>query len=505
VTQQSGSTRLDWARITELFHQACERPPGERQAFLEAACAGDASVRSEVDALLAAHDRAGTFMETAPAGATALIALAERSGAALVGRSIAQYQVERVLGAGGMGIVYLATDNRLGRTVALKAIPPRFAADERRRERLKREARAAATLNHPNIATVYALEQIDDQWLIASEYVAGETLRDEIARGPQPIAVVVDTALALARGLAAAHERGILHRDLKPENVIRRQDGSIKILDFGLARMLESEPAAPSTLTEEGRLVGTPSYMSPEQLRGQPIDARSDLFALGVLVHELISARHPFDSGDRATVTAAILERDPPVLTPPPSAASSTRVQYEGLDAIVRGCLEKSVTRRYQSAAELVAALEALQRGSRVPAVAGAPAAHWWWRFHQAGIIAAYTGILVLLFKIVDVGPETYRLSIVVLALASALASITLRLHLWFTLTNLPAEWEAQRKRAAIWIRIADLTLVCDEMAGAIVAIADHRFLALALLSAAVVQFLVATVIEPATARAAFD
>jgi serine/threonine protein kinase len=271
--------------VVELFHRALERPSAERAAFLDDACAGNAALRAEVESLLGSHESAGTFMETPPAGAARLIDLMDQSGASLVGQSLGQYEIRRVLGAGGMGVVYLADDTRLGRTVALKAIAPQFAADDGRRERLRREARAAATLSHPNIATIYALEQFGDQLFIASEYVPGETLRDEISSGPQSFNRVVETALALGRALTLAHDRGIVHRDLKPENIIRRPDGEIKILDFGLARVRASDPPPSPQLTEDGARLGTPTYMSPEQLRGEPLDGRSDLFALGVVIY----------------------------------------------------------------------------------------------------------------------------------------------------------------------------------------------------------------------------
>ena len=288
-----------------------------------------------------------------------MIELADRSGASLVGQTLGQYEIRRVLGAGGMGVVYLAEDTRLGRTVALKAIAPQFAADHGRRERLRREARAAATLSHPNIATVYALEQSGDQLFIAAEYVAGETLREEINRGRQPLALVTETAVALARALALAHDRGILHRDLKPENVVRRPDGEVKILDFGLARALVPDTPATPPLTEDGARLGTPLYMSPEQLRGEALDGRSDLFALGLVIYELAAGTHPFAAGDQASTVARILEAEPPDVF----ASSSVDSQQAAFDAVLRRCLQKAPSRRYQSAAELAAAMEAREAG----------------------------------------------------------------------------------------------------------------------------------------------
>ena len=197
---------------------------------------------------------------------------------------IGHYLIRGVLGEGGMGVVYLAEDSRLGRTVALKAVAPQYVGDPARRERLRREARAAASLQHPGIATVFALEEIDDHLYIAGEYVPGETLRDELARGPLTPARAVETMLAIARALAVAHERGVIHRDLKPENLMRTPAGDMKILDFGLARV-HDPVSTDATLSAEGSVLGTPAYMSPEQIRGKTVDGRADLFALGVVLY----------------------------------------------------------------------------------------------------------------------------------------------------------------------------------------------------------------------------
>jgi serine/threonine protein kinase len=487
--------------VSELFHRALELAPADRAAFLDVACAGDASLRAELESLLASHETAGTFMEAPPADAVRLIELADRSGASLVGQTLGQYEIRRVLGAGGMGVVYLAEDTRLGRTVALKAIAPQFAADHGRRERLRREARAAATLSHPNIATVYALEQSGDQLFIAAEYVAGETLREEINRGRQPLALVTETAVALARALALAHDRGILHRDLKPENVVRRPDGEVKILDFGLARALVPDTPATPPLTEDGARLGTPLYMSPEQLRGEALDGRSDLFALGLVIYELAAGTHPFAAGDQASTVARILEAEPPDVF----ASSSVDSQQAAFDAVLRRCLQKAPSRRYQSAAELAAAMEAVRQGrpAVLPSPNGSP--HWWWRFHQAAICVVYSLMSGVMFSALGLGPQVYRFSISVLGAAAALTSITLRLHLWFTLQRLPAEWASQRAQTGRWIRRADLAFIAFQVLGAVAVLFDHRWLAMLLLAGAVTEFLAATVIEPATTRAAFD
>jgi hypothetical protein len=496
------------SEVADLFHRALERAPADRAAFLDVACAGDASLRAEIDSLLASHEAAGTFMEAPPAEAARLIELADRSGASLVGQSIGQYEIRRVLGTGGMGVVYLADDTRLGRTVALKAIAPQFAADDSRRERLRREARAAATLTHPNIATIYALEQFGDHLFIASEYVPGETLREEIGRGPQPLRRVVETALALARALTLAHDRGIVHRDLKPENVIRRPDGDVKILDFGLARAVAPEPLTSPPLTEDGARLGTPTYMSPEQLRGEPLDGRSDLFALGLVIYELAAGHHPFAGVDQASMVARILEGEPPDVF-----ASS---ELATLGEILRRCLQKAPAGRYPSAGDLVAALDTLRPAGAVgaapyPASPGAgrstpmESSHWWWRFHQAAICVVYCLMSGVLFTALGLGPGIYKFVILVLGTSAALTSITLRLHLWFALQRLPAEWTSQRTQTGRWIRRADLAFIATQVFGALAVVLDQRPMAMLLLAGAVTEFLAATVIEPATTRAAFD
>jgi serine/threonine protein kinase len=342
VSRTSRLGPKEWRTVTDLFHRALERQPAERPSCLAAACADRQDLLDEVTSLLAAHARAGEFIER-----PATVVAAE----ALVGQSVGHYRIARVLGTGGMGVVYEAEDTRLGRTVALKALAPQYTADAGRRERLRREARAAATLNHPAIATVHAFEEIDADVFIVSEFVPGETLRDELAQGALAPIRVRDTGTAIARGLAAAHARGIVHRDLKPENVMRTPEGSIKILDFGLARFRDA--AAGPALTGDDAMLGTPAYMSPEQIRREPLDARSDLFALGVLLHELLTGRHPFPAPDPAAQLARILEADPAPLPDvvPPALAS-----------VVRRCLRKHPAERPESAQAVIDALQSSAR-----------------------------------------------------------------------------------------------------------------------------------------------
>ena len=300
----------EWSRARELFDAALARERSERSAFLDAACAGNLALHAEVTSLLAAHDRSADFIERPVFEAAADLLVARDSE--LDGRFIGPYIIRHEIGRGGMGVVYLADDTRLSRRVALKALPPELGRDRRRRERLRQEARAAAALSHPGIATVYALEEIGDDLYLACEHVPGPTLRTLIESAPVPVTQVVDIAAQLARALATAHTQGVVHRDLKPENVVRTAAGVVKVLDFGLARM---EGLTPAHLTEDGDAPGTPGYMAPEQIRGQEVDFRADLFSFGVLVYEITCGSNPFEAGTRTATIARILEVNPAPLS----------------------------------------------------------------------------------------------------------------------------------------------------------------------------------------------
>ena len=273
------------------------------------------------------------------------------------GIRLGPYEIVAELGAGGMGVVYRARDTRLRREVAVKVLPASFSGDADRLRRFEEESRAAGSLNHPNIVAIYDVGEQEGSPFVVTELLDGETLRERMAGGPLPVRKVVDYAIQIARGLAAAHEAGIVHRDIKPENLMVLHDGRIKILDFGLAKLVLPPAAAVSEVptaamaTEPGALLGTVSYMSPEQARGLGVDHRSDLFSFGAVLYELLSGRRPFSGDTTADTLSAILREDPPDL--PPSVPT-------GLDRIVRRCLEKSPAERFQSARDLAFALEAL-------------------------------------------------------------------------------------------------------------------------------------------------
>lgn len=500
----------DWQRINALFHAALDRPAGERTAFLTQACAERPDLQREIEALLAAHARAGSFLD-APDDVTRehppAVTAADHG---VVGRTLGHYRIQRPLGAGGMGVIYLAEDERLGRPVALKAVAPRFMNDPLRLERLRREARAAAALTHPGIATVYALEEFDGLTFIASEYVRGETLRDEVARGPAALDTVIDTGLAIARALAAAHERGIVHRDLKPENVMRTVGGEIKILDFGLARMRDPG-AGLAPLTADGSLLGTPGYMSPEQIRGGPIDGRSDLFSLGIVLYELLSGRHPFAGADAASTIAQVLETAPPALTASAPGERARRWQFEALDGIIRACLEKAPSARIPSAAALVEALSRVRAGIFVAPASreesaphrGAARAGWWWQVHQALATTSYALLLIAVWMARGIVGGAGGRALFLTALIAAIGNITLRLHLWFTWRMHAEAWMEQQARVSRWLRVTDTIFVAALAIGGLASGEEDSGLAALLLSAAVTALVASAVIEPATTRAA--
>ena len=373
-----------WRRVRDLFEQCVDLPLPDAEAWLRAQ-AEPADVQAEVRSLLHHHSRAGAFLD-APVLEAASDLLADDDERFEPGAAIGAYIVRTPLGRGGMGRVYLATDTRLGRDVALKVLAPHLVRDPAQRERLRREARAAASLSHPGICTVYALEEVDDEVVIASEYVDGHLLREEIAGAVRPDPDTVRrTALELASALAAAHAGGITHRDLKPENIIRATSGAVKILDFGLA--LVDGPIAGSLdsprVTTPGALVGTPAYMAPEQLNGLSADTRTDLFAFGLVIYEYATGVHPFAAPTPLAMTARLLEAEPR-----PLAAVRPDLP-EPLVAAVARCLRKRPAERFASAAELAAALQDAEARVDMPRVVG------WWRTHMISLFVLYAAAIV--------------------------------------------------------------------------------------------------------------
>jgi serine/threonine protein kinase len=346
-------------QLSGLYHAALALEPHQRESFLQEACRGDEVLLEELKHLLAANEEAGSFLAEPAADLAAELIIKEKESA-MIGRSFGHYRILSRIGAGGMGEVYLATDEKLGRKVALKLLPTEFANDRERLRRFETEARSASATDHPNIVTIHEIGESDGIHYIAQEYVEGETLRSLIGQGPIPLLESLDIAHQIASAMAAAHAAGIIHRDIKPENIMLRPDGFVKVLDFGLAGItqpevvsgIDSQIATLPANTAPGVILGTVNYMSPEQTRGQKLDARSDLWSLGVVLYEMLTGQRPFHGESMPDIFVAILERQPIPLAksmadPPPE-----------LGQIVEKLLAKKREHRYQSSAQLAAELK---------------------------------------------------------------------------------------------------------------------------------------------------
>jgi serine/threonine protein kinase len=358
--------------VERLYHAALEREPAERAEFLAEACAGDEELHREVASLLVYDDQPATLLN-APALQWAAQELPP-SEAEAQPTQIGVYQLLAPLGKGGMGEVYLALDTRLKRKVAVKLLPAQFTHDRERVRRFEQEAYAASALNHPNIITVHDIGEHEQRHYLVTEYVEGQTLRQRLATAErEPLTTTIGIFVQIAEALATAHEAGIIHRDIKPENVMVRKDGIVKVLDFGLAKLLRDEGGGmrdeseketlthPSSLishpsTMPGIVMGTPRYMSPEQARGEKVDARTDIFSLGVMLYEMVARRVPFEGATMSDVIAAILREEPPPLAEYAPGAP------DELERIVAQALRKNREERYQDIKELLRDLKALKQ-----------------------------------------------------------------------------------------------------------------------------------------------
>ena len=350
-----------WRRVDELFHATMGRDAMERADFLREACAGDNALRSEVEKLIAAHEKDGSFIDSPAYAATEF--LIDDQAVLTAGQRLGHYEITSPIGRGGMGEVYLAEDTRLGRKVALKLLPSEFTGDEDRLRRFRQEARAASALNHPNILTIHEIGSENGTHFMATEYVEGDTLRRRMAGGALKLGEALDLAIQVASALAAAHQAGIVHRDIKPENIMVRSDGYAKVLDFGLAKLAERPTAAggsaaPTLMkveTRPGIVMGTPHYMSPEQARGFGVDTRTDVFSLGVVIYEMVAGRAPFEGGTPSDVIVSLLDREPA-----PLSRDSLGVPAE-LERIVGKSLCKDREERYQVVKDLLIDLKSLR------------------------------------------------------------------------------------------------------------------------------------------------
>ncbi len=464
-------TPAQWDRLKTVFHGALDLPAGARRAWLAEQCAGDAVLQREAEALIASHETAGDFLEgpvhVDPADLDALAP----------GSHVGAYRIIEEIGRGGMGVMYLAEDTRLGRRVALKALPAMAGASPDLRERLRREARAAATVSHPAVATVYALEEMDDQVFIASEYVAGGTLRTLIDRGAldAPRAGVI--AFEVARALCAAHDAGVVHRDLKPENVLLSSDGRIKVVDFGIALL---EGPATTRLTRAGALLGTPAYMAPEQLLGGTVDSRADLYSFGVVLREMLTGHHPLAAS-----------------TPHAAPADPRSPAYARLMRIAIRCMHADPGARYASARDVLQDLGSDPDLTLTSAL-------WWWEFHQAMTALLYWLMTVPAWRARELIGGGWGRAFFIMTLAAVIVAANLRLHLWFTSRFYPVEKRWARRRVKRWIAGADWILATTLVSGGLLIGEKSAFLAILLISFGIGAAVAFLMIEPVTARAAF-
>lgn len=358
----------NWKQVEALYYSALELGADEREDFIAVACAGDDALRLEVLSLLSAAERADSFMEE-PVMTLGLMVL-NTDQESLAGQAVGRYQLLELLGRGGMGEVYLAHDPRLNRRVALKLLPAGITDERARVRRFEQEARAASAISHPNVAHIYEIGEEFERRYIAMEYVRGRTLRQVLQTGPLGGCEALDIAIQTATALAAAHEAGVLHRDVKPENIMLHDDGYVKVLDFGLAKLVENRLYArtpevmtfPSLNTEPELLMGTSGYMSPEQVRRQPADERTDLWSLGVVLYEMLVGRRPFTGCEPCEVIVAILEREPEPL-------SHVRPELSpALQEVVSKALRKRTKERFQSAQSMASELRrvrSIEEGAR--------------------------------------------------------------------------------------------------------------------------------------------
>ena len=392
-----------WKQVEKLLQAAWERPPEQRDAFLRQACAGDKALEQEVRSLLSSEQRVGSFLDkpaidvaSRAAGDDTSMSAAEGSFTGLI---ISHYRILEKLGGGGMGVVYKAEDIRLGRLVAVKFLQQEIAHDPKALSRFEREARAASALNHANICTIYEVEEHNHQPVIVMELLEGQSLRQKIAWGPMVIDELLELGIETANALEAAHAKGIIHRDIKPANIFVTRQGHAKVLDFGLAKaapLVSEQTGDRSTapmedeLTGTGVAMGTVSYMSPEQIRAEALDARTDLFSFGVVLYQMATGKLPFSGPSQPMIFDAILNRSPV------SPATFNPELPQELARIISKCLEKDRKLRYQSAAEIRTDLQRLRRDTetgRVTTSAEPPprkssGKRWKWMLPSAAAIA---------------------------------------------------------------------------------------------------------------------
>jgi len=486
-----------WQRINEIFHAALDVDPAQRDAFTRTQAGPDADLLREVQSLLDSHRRSNGYLDV-PAWAVGADLILD-DDASLAGKTIGKYRVVREIARGGMGVVYLARDQVLDRAVALKSLPSEYSEDPSRRDRLVREAKMAAQLEHRAIATVYELQEEDGRFFIVSEFVNGVTLRRELDDGPLPPGHLLGTLTEIAAALAAAHARNIVHRDLKPENIVRREDGQIKVLDFGLAKRVSAGELTSTRLTQPGIVAGTPGYMAPEVLANTEADARSDIFVFGVIAWELATGKHPF--GNNPNSQMARLHD----LTAGNEAELHGPLTTPGLESVIRRCMRRLPRDRYDTADALLHDLRKLQTHEISMASSVAPRADglWWWQFHQRvmAFLVASTPVLSWLVREWIGRPTGTWMFFLVLALATM--SVTLRLNLLFTSFVHRPTVALHRRRLFPWIAASEAVLALTLLGSAATMAGNHEATAAMLICLAIVISASLAVIEPATTRGA--
>jgi len=391
-----------WSQIEDLYHKALQQPENRRDAFLTDACAGDEELRREIQSLFGYQSKAERLMENRALDLAAQ-SLAKDSGRFSKGQQIGSYEVLALLGAGNMGQVYRARDSRLKRDVAIKVLPLEFSADTARVLRLRREAEVLASLNHPNIAAIYDFEEWEGSQLLVMELVEGETLADRIARGPVPLDQSLEIAQQIAEALEAAHEQGVIHRDLKPANIKVKPDGIVKVLDFGLAKVMQSEGGSDATggmsLSQAGMILGTALYMSPEQASGRRVDRRTDIWAFGVVHYELVTGTRPFTGGTIQEIIASVLTSEPPFDAVP-----------SGVRPLIEKCLRKDARKRWQAIGEVRLAIEEGLEAAPSPSAAVRPSRVPW--LIAAVFLLAFAIVAATYFRETTPNPQIVRFGV---------------------------------------------------------------------------------------------
>jgi hypothetical protein len=497
-------------RISDVFIRVLQADPARRPALIRELCGSDDRLTRDITELVEAAEKApgtGDLMRQV---------LADEPAPLAPGTRVRGYAIDRLIATGGMGMVYLARDTALNMQVAIKALKPSIAANADHRRRLTHEAQLLAQLaGHPNIAIVHALIDEGDELYIVEECLPGPTLRERLAQGPMTASEAIEVGVAVLRALGAAHRQKIVHRDLKPENVMRTSTGGWKVLDFGIAKLDAPDPRTTLHGTQADQRVGTPLYMSPEQLRGGALDGRSDLFAFGILLYELLTGRHPFarvrDTGALATWTA-LLHEDPVPFEP----AELHRLP-PGLPEVIARCLEKEPERRWSSAGDVEAALLAIQSGVLPAAhVARGSQAVFWWQFHEAVAAVVYWLALVPMWHVRPwigrtewpLGPVTLALEarpLFLLLIATVAVLSVLRFSFVFVSRNKPAQVHEHHARAARWVKAGDVLFAAALVVAGVTISAEHAGWALLLISLGLGSFVVAWFIEPLTERDALE